>query len=74
MYSFVACDTKVGSITVEGPISKEKVTITSIGVWIKEEDAEILVETYFPTYCHALRKMVDKKVVYYATPTANQII
>lgn len=71
-YSFVASPARYGHITRQGPVSGITWVVTPIGVWIDEEDAEILTEIEEEVWCFRTRSFINRHMVFYAVPTRDQ--
>ena len=64
--AFCVASRRVGTISGQGPITKEPFTVTISGGWIDEEDAEVLVEEVKDYYCFRSKEMIKIHPIVYA--------
>lgn len=72
-FSFVACPTRLGSITRTGPVTGKKWGITPSGVWIDADDAAELVEIVEDIWCFRTNGYIPTHAVFYASPTVDDL-
>ena len=72
-HAFVVCHSRLGSVKKTGPVTGNGYDIGQYGVWINEEDAEILVEELDTIWCFKSQGFIEIHSVVYLDPTREQI-
>lgn len=71
--AFVGCSSRLGTVTRPGPVTGELLTITVLGRWIDEQDAEILCESREGVWCFRTQNLIDIHTIFYLDPSKEQI-
>jgi hypothetical protein len=71
-YIFVACQSRLGSVKLNGPKTGKDWIITRYGNWMAKDDEELL-DTQVQVWCFRQNKFITIKAIYETVPSSNQM-
>lgn len=72
-YAFVGAHSRIGHTVARGPVTGKEWSITLLGSWIDEEDAEVLTDNIVDVWCNCAGGKITINPVLYLNPSADQV-